>query len=651
MILRGRFKQVIHGRRWQSDVASRLRDIPVERIRNFTIIAHIDHGKSTCAQRLLEHTGTIRFSDGLYMDKLKVEKERGITVKAQTASMIYQCPDDSQHYLLNMVDSPGHNDFSHEVERSLTASDGALLLVDASQGIQAQTLANYNLAKLKFGLDVIPVLNKIDLPHSNVQRVTDELQEILGIEPRDLIQISAKSGHGIQELIKAVVGRVRSPAVSSIGDNSLKMQSLLFDSWHDVYEGPIILVVVQKGEIKRGDTITSYSKLGDAQTSYTVTDCGIMHPERQSIPFLRPGMIGYLVLSNVKSLNDIIIGDTLYQASGTSAPIINVDTKVNLGKSVPKIFASLFPSSVSEFDQLQYALNKLMLTDSSLNGHVSKTKSAMLGLGFRLGFEGLLHMDVVRQRIQDEHGLDVLVCAPSVPYKVVYKTNLSGKKRELAGKTVMVENPVEFPTFNTDIQCFQEPMIESTMIFPDQYVGEVIKLCEERRGTQIDMSYIGNDRLLLKYELPLAEVSESHFFATLKAITSGYASFDYVESQYKESDLVKIEIALNNEVVDAFSAICHRSVAEAKGRRICAKLKEIIPRDLFEVKIQALMNGKSLARETISAYRKDVTAKLYGGDQTRKRKLLDKQKEGKKKMRQIGKVQIPHDAFIKLVSL
>ncbi len=597
----------------------KLDQFPPERIRNFSIIAHIDHGKSTLSDRLLEYTGTVteRMKKDQFMDKLQVERERGITVKAQTASMFYE--HEGNTYLLNLIDTPGHVDFSYEVSRSLYACQGALLLVDAVQGVQAQTMANFYLA-FDQDLAIIPVINKIDLPTADIERVSKELDTLFDFKTEEIIASSAKSGIGIKDILDGIVSRVPAPK----GSNNDPLKALLFDSWFDEYRGVVCLIAVHDGTIKVGDMIT----LAQVGSSYEVLEIGLMYPEPTAMNALYPGQVGYLI-TGMKSVKEARVGDTIY---GTKKPVKPLP---GFKPAKPMVFAGLYPVDSEEFEQFAEAIEKLTLNDASVS--YEKKTSAALGLGFRCGFLGLLHMDVFKQRLEQEYGLSLIPTAPSVLYKVVLKN----------GKEVNVESPSDFPDPGS-IETVLEPMINATIITPTQYLGNMIKLCEEKRGVQKNMSYLNEGRVILKYLLPLNEVA-TDFYDQLKSLSSGYASFDYDEADYAPSDLVKMDILLNGKPVDALSIIVHKDKAYYIGRDLTERLKQAIPRQLYEVIIQAAIGAKIIARERVAPLRKDVTAKCYGGDITRKRKLLEKQKEGKKKMKQVGNVELPQEAFLSIL--
>lgn len=589
-------------------------------IRNFSIIAHIDHGKSTLSDRLLEITGTLSSHTqhaAQFLDRLEVERERGITVKAQTVSMFYNLEDNE--YLLNLIDTPGHVDFSYEVSRSLYACQGAVLLVDAVDGVQAQTMANFYLA-FEQNLPIIPVINKIDLPNAHPEHIAAQLYNLFDFKEDEIIYVSAKSGKGVPELLEAIIKQIPSP--SSTTKQPLK--ALLFDSWFDEYRGVICLVYVQDGFIKKGDTI----KLAQMDKTYEILDLGIMHPNETPQPALYAGQVGYII-TGMKTVRDARVGDTIFHPKEPIKPF------PGFKPAKPMVFAGIYPVENSEFGNLQDAIEKLTLNDASVS--IEKKSSAALGLGFRCGFLGLLHMDVFKERLEQEFGQAVIVTAPSVLYKVKTKN----------GETKLIENPSEFPDPH-HIEEIQEPVMDATIIVPKQYLGGILALCEEKLGKQIDMSYIDEDRVMLKYQLPLNEIA-TDFYDQLKSLSSGYATFDYEGPHYRSADLIKMDILLNGQPIDALSCIIHREKAQRMGRRLVEKLRKVIPRQMYEVAIQAAIGSRIIARESVKAYRKDVIAKLYGGDITRKMKLLEKQKKGKKKMKQIGKVTVPQEAFYTLL--
>lgn len=598
-----------------------LASFPPERIRNFSIIAHIDHGKSTLADRLLEFTGTLSTRSGenkQFLDKLQVEKERGITVKAQTASMLYTYK--GEEYLLNLIDTPGHVDFSYEVSRSLYACQGALLLTDASQGIEAQTMANFYLA-FEQDLTIVPVINKIDLPHANVPKVQKELNTLFDFKEEDCIEASAKSGIGIEEILAAVIEKIPAPTASP----EKPLKALLFDSWYDEYRGVVCLVAIRNGTLKKGDMV----KLYQSDASYEILEIGLMYPEETPTEALYSGQVGYII-TGMKTIKEARVGDTISHKDKVVEPF------PGFKPAKPMVFAGIFPVVSTEFPLLVDAIEKLTLNDASVT--TEKKTSAALGLGFRCGFLGLLHMDVFKQRLEQEHNLDIIVTAPSVMYYIDLKHD---KGR------VSIENPSEFPD-PVFIESILEPMLQATIIVPKTYLGNVLGLCQKKRGVQTNMSYIDEERVMVHYQLPLNEVA-SDFYDELKSLTSGYASFDYEESEYQVSDLVKLDILLNGTPVDALSVIVHRSSSQFIGRALAEKLKKAIPRQLFEVIIQAAIGAKIIARERVAPLRKNVTAKCYGGDISRKRKLLEKQKAGKKRMKQVGNVEVPQEAFLAIL--
>jgi elongation factor 4 len=596
-----------------------LADFTPDRVKNFSIIAHIDHGKSTLSDRLLEYTGTLsdRVKHEQFLDKLQVERERGITVKAQTASMFYSHK--GTMYLLNLIDTPGHVDFNYEVSRSLYACQGALLLVDASQGVEAQTMANFYLA-FDQDLTIIPVMNKIDMAAANPERVAQQIETLFDFKKSEVIAASAKARIGIPEILDAIVTRIPSPQ----GTREKPLKALLFDSWFDDYRGVICLIAVHDGVIRKGDSIT----LAQQNNTYEVLELGLMFPDEQACDALYAGQVGYII-TGMKTVKEARVGDTLYHTKKPVTPF------PGFKPAKPVVFAGIFPVDANDFDQVRDAIEKLTLNDASVS--VEKKSSPALGLGFRCGFLGLLHMDVFRQRLEQEYNLTVIATAPSVLYKVQLKN----------GELLHLENPSDFPDPAKIEQIF-EPIIDATIIVPKEYLGNLMSLCEEKRGIQKDLKFIDEERVILKYKLPLAEVA-TDFYDQLKSVSSGYASFDYEESGYEPSELVKMDILLNGKAVDALSCIVHEEKAYYLGRELASKLKQLIPRQLFEIAIQAAIGSKIIARESISALRKDVTAKCYGGDITRKRKLLEKQKEGKKRMKQVGNVEVPQEAFLAIL--
>ena len=597
-----------------------LKTFTPDRIRNFCVIAHIDHGKSTLSDRLLEITGTLstRHKNEQFLDKLQVEKERGITVKAQSASMIYEYK--GTQYLLNLIDTPGHVDFSYEVSRSLYACQGALLLVDAGQGVQAQTMANFYLA-FDQDLTIVPIINKIDMATADVPRVSRELDTLFDFKASELILASAKSGIGIQEILAAIVERMPQPKA----DLNKPVKALLFDSWFDEYRGVICLIAVHDGIILKGDSVS----LAQAGGTYEVLDIGLMYPEPTPTDALFAGQVGYII-TGMKTVKEARVGDTLYH---TKSPVTAFP---GFKPAKPMVFAGIFPVENSEFEQLRDAIEKLTLNDASVS--IEKKSSPALGLGFRCGFLGLLHMDVFKQRLEQEYDLAVIITAPSVRYELDL-TN---------GEKITIENPSDFPERNY-IETVYEPIIDATIIVPKEYLGNILKLCQEKRGEQKEMKYLDEERLILRYRLPLNEVA-TDFYDQLKSLSSGYASFDYEIAQYAPADLVKMDFLLNGKAVDALSVIIHKENAYEMGRELTTKLRKVIPRQLFEVAIQAALGGTIVARETVSALRKNVIAKCYGGDISRKRKLLEKQKKGKKRMKQVGNVEVPQEAFLTILT-
>jgi GTP-binding protein LepA len=586
-------------------------------IRNFSIIAHIDHGKSTLADRLLGFTGTLsdREAKAQFLDNMELERERGITIKAQTVRLAYKA-DDGITYQLNLIDTPGHVDFSYEVSRSLAACEGALLVVDASQGVEAQTLANVYLA-LENNLEIIPVFNKIDLPGADIDRARHEVEEVVGLDCSEAIPASAKAGIGIKEILEAVVKKVPPPKGSS--DDPLR--ALIFDSWYDAYRGAVIMVRVVEGSMKIGQKIRMMSTKAD----YEITEMGVFAPFPRAIKELNAGEVGFVACS-IKSVHDTKVGDTVTDTRNPAAAPLAGFKEVK-----PMVFSGIFPTETDKYGELRDALDKLLMNDAALS--FEPETSAALGFGFRCGFLGLLHMDVVQERLEREYNLDLITTAPSVVYKVT--TN--------KGEVLWVENPSKLPD-PVYIDTIEEPFFKVGIHTPSAYVGAVIKLCEERRGTQQGIQYASQDRVIVTYELPLGEVLFD-FYDKLKSSTKGYASMDYELIGYRPNPLVKLDMLVNGEPIDALSAIVHREKAQHVGRALASKLREIVPRQQYEVAIQAAIGGKIVARETVKAMRKDVTAKCYGGDISRKRKLLEKQKEGKKRMKNVGSVEIPQEAF------
>ncbi|ERT69699.1 MAG: translation elongation factor 4 [Cetobacterium somerae] len=592
--------------------------------RNFSIIAHIDHGKSTVADRLLQATGTVteREMKEQLLDSMELEREKGITIKAQAVTLKYTAKDGNE-YELNLIDTPGHVDFIYEVSRSLSACEGALLVVDAAQGVEAQTLANVYLA-LENNLEIVPVINKIDLPAADVDKVKNEIEDIIGLPADNAVLVSAKAGIGIEELLEAIVERVPAPTF----DEEAPLRAMIFDSLFDDYRGVITYVKVLDGSIKKGDKI----KIWSTGKEFDVLECGIFAPTKKEQPELSSGSVGYII-TGIKTIQDTQVGDTITHAKRPCAEPLE-----GFRAAQSMVFAGLYPISTDDYEDLREALEKLQLNDASLT-FIPETSLA-LGFGFRCGFLGLLHMEIIVERLRREYDIDLISTSPSVEYRIT----LEGKE------TYVIDNPCDFPEGGRAKFCVEEPYIKGSILTPKDYVGNVMELCQEKRGTYIDMKYIDDNRTMVIYELPLAEIVID-FYDKLKSRTKGYASFEYEMIGYKESTLVKVDILVSGNVVDAFSFIAHTDHAASRGRAICEKLKEIIPRQQFEVPIQAALGAKIIARETIKAYRKNVLAKCYGGDISRKKKLLEKQKEGKKRMKQIGNVEIPQEAFVSVLKL
>ena len=598
--------------------------IPREQIRNFSIIAHIDHGKSTLADRILEQTQSVSLRDmsDQLLDNMDLERERGITIKAHAVTLVYHA-DDGEDYIFNLIDTPGHVDFNYEVSRSLAACEGAILVVDASQGIEAQTLANTYLA-VDAGLEIVPVINKIDLPSADPDRVRQEIEDVIGIEAESAPAISAKMGTNIKAVMEEIVHKIPSPE----GDETAPLQALIFDSYYDAYKGVIIYVRVKEGTLHPGDNI----KLMATGSEYNVVECGFLRATSlEPASELSAGEVGYIAAS-IKTVSDARVGDTVTLAARPAPEPLPGYRAVN-----PMVFCGIYPADGAHYTDLRDALEKLQLNDASLT--FEPETSVALGFGFRCGFLGLLHMEIIQERLEREYNLDLVTTAPSVIYKIT-KTD---------GSVVMIDNPTNYPDPSVIAQA-EEPITNAHIYAPSEYVGNIMELCQERRGVFKDMHYIEETRVDIHYELPLNEIIYD-FFDALKSRTRGYASFDYELMGYQKSDLVKLDIMLNGEVVDALSFIIHAEKAYPRARKMAEKLKEKIPRQLFEVPIQACIGGKIIARETVKALRKDVLAKCYGGDITRKKKLLEKQKEGKKKMRQLGTVQVPSEAFTAVLKL
>ena len=598
--------------------------IDQNKIRNFCIIAHIDHGKSTLADRIIQMTGTLtdREMQEQVLDNMDLERERGITIKSQAVRIVYKA-DDGEEYIFNLIDTPGHVDFNYEVSRSLAACEGAILVVDAAQGIEAQTLANVYLA-IDHDLEVMPVINKIDLPSARPDWVADEIEDVIGIEAHDAPRISAKTGLNVEDVLEAIVHKVPAP----VGDPEAPLQALIFDSLYDSYRGVIVFCRVKEGTVKKGTPIQMMA----TGASYDVVEVGYFGAG-QFIPCdeLRAGMVGYITAS-IKNVKDTRVGDTVTDADNPCAEALPGYKKVN-----PMVYCGLYPADGAKYGDLRDALEKLQLNDASL--YYEPETSVALGFGFRCGFLGLLHLEIIQERLEREYNLDLVTTAPSVIYKV-YKTN---------GEIIELTNPTNLPD-PSEIEYMEEPMVKAEIMVTTEFIGAIMDLCQERRGQYEGMEYMEETRALLKYRLPLNEIIYD-FFDALKSRSRGYASLDYELDGYERSELVKLDILVNREEVDALSFIVHSASAYEKGRRMCEKLKEEIPRHLFEIPIQAAIGGKIIARETVKAVRKDVLAKCYGGDISRKRKLLEKQKEGKKRMRQIGNVEIPQKAFMSVLKL
>ena len=595
--------------------------ISKENIRNFCIVAHIDHGKSTLADRLMEKTGQVseRDMEEQLLDSMDLEKERGITIKLTPVRMFYTAKN-GKEYIFNLIDTPGHVDFTYEVSRSLKACEGAILIVDATQGVQAQTLANAYLA-IDNDLEIMPVINKVDLASANPDEAARELEEILGVEAGDAPRISAKNGTNIEEVLEQVIEKIPAPK----GDENGPLKALIFDSYYDNFKGVICFVRIMDGTVKVGTKIKTF--MSDKQ--FDVTEVGIFSPKMQVKDSLSAGEVGYIAAS-IKSIEDTAVGDTITDVNNPAKEPLD-----GYKKALPMVFSGVFPLDGSKYNDLKDALLKLKLNDAALS--IEPDNSAALGFGFRCGFLGLLHMDVIQARLEREFDLEIITTAPSVSYKV-YKTD---------GTQMIVENPTHLPPV-TEIDYMEEPIINASIFTPPDYVGPIMELCQYKRGVYKDMVYLDKTRVELKYVLPLNEIIYD-FFDSLKSRTRGYASFDYEISGYQKSDLVKLDMMLNGDICDALSIIVHKDKAYERGRQIAEKLKEAIPRQMFEIPIQAAIGGKIIARETVKAFRKDVLAKCYGGDVTRKKKLLEKQKEGKKKMRSIGTVEIPSEAFISIL--
>ena len=593
------------------------------KIRNFSIVAHIDHGKSTLADRLLEITGTLtkREMEEQVLDNMEIERERGITIKSQAARLVYR-REDGEEYILNLIDTPGHVDFTYEVSRSLAACEGALLVVDATQGIEAQTLANCYLA-LDNDLEIAPIINKIDLPSARPDEVKEEIEDVIGIEAEDAPMISAKTGLNVEDVLETIIEKIPAPN----GDEEAPLKALIFDSYYDSYKGVVCYVRILDGKVKAGTKI----KLMNTNKVYDVVEVGVFTPKLFSTAELMAGDVGYITAS-IKNVADARVGDTITESERPTEHALP-----GYKKAVPMVYSGIYPVDGAKYDELREALEKLQINDAALD--FEPETSIALGFGFRCGFLGLLHMEIIQERIEREFNLDIITTAPSVIYKVT-KTN---------GETIDLTNPTNLPE-PTEIDSMEEPIVKASVIAPTEYVGAIMDLCQERRGVYIDMQYLEETRVCINYDIPLNEIVYD-FFDTLKSRTRGYASFDYEFKGYTKTELVKLDILLNGDVVDALSMIVPKERAYHKGRGIAEKLKEIIPRQMFEVPIQAAVGSKVIARETVKAMRKDVLAKCYGGDISRKKKLLEKQKEGKKRMRQIGSVEVPQKAFMSVLKL
>ena len=593
------------------------------KIRNFSIVAHIDHGKSTLADRLLEITGTLtkREMEEQVLDNMEIERERGITIKSQAARLVYR-REDGEEYILNLIDTPGHVDFTYEVSRSLAACEGALLVVDATQGIEAQTLANCYLA-LDNDLEIAPIINKIDLPSARPDEVKEEIEDVIGIEAEDAPMISAKTGLNVEDVLETIIEKIPAPN----GDEEAPLKALIFDSYYDSYKGVVCYVRILDGKVKAGTKI----KLMNTNKVYDVVEVGVFTPKLFSTAELMAGDVGYITAS-IKNVADARVGDTITESERPTEHALP-----GYKKAVPMVYSGIYPVDGAKYDELREALEKLQINDAALD--FEPETSIALGFGFRCGFLGLLHMEIIQERIEREFNLDIITTAPSVIYKVT----------KINGETIDLTNPTNLPE-PTEIDSMEEPIVKASVIAPTEYVGAIMDLCQERRGVYIDMQYLEETRVCINYDIPLNEIVYD-FFDTLKSRTRGYASFDYEFKGYTKTELVKLDILLNGDVVDALSMIVPKERAYHKGRGIAEKLKEIIPRQMFEVPIQAAVGSKVIARETVKAMRKDVLAKCYGGDISRKKKLLEKQKEGKKRMRQVGSVEVPQEAFMAVLKV
>jgi len=603
--------------------------VEISHIRNFSIVAHIDHGKSTLADRLIQMTGglTEREMKEQILDSMDIERERGITIKAQTVRLLYKAKD-GETYTLNLIDTPGHVDFAYEVNRSLAACEGSLLVVDASQGVEAQTLANVYQA-IENDHEIVPVLNKVDLPAAEPERIQQQIEDVIGLDASDAVMISAKTGLGVDDVLEAIVTRLPPPK----GNPDATLKAMLVDSWYDAYLGVVVLVRIIDGKLKKGQKV----RMMGTGATYDVDRVGVITPKLATLEELGPGEIGFMTAS-IKEVADTRVGDTITDEKKPTETMLE-----GFKPAQPVVFCGLFPIDAADFEDLRAAMGKLRLNDASFSFEMES--SAALGFGFRCGFLGLLHLEIIQERLEREFNLDLIATAPSVVYEIQLR---QGANDEGEPEVEELHNPADMPDV-MKIEEIREPWITATILTPDEYLGAILKLCQERRGVQKELSYVGA-RAMLVYQLPLNEVVFD-FYDRLKSISKGYASFDYQITGYEAGDLVKMQILVNSEPVDALSILVHRSQAERRGRAMCEKLKDLIPQHMFVIPIQAAIGGKIIARETIRALRKDVTAKCYGGDVTRKRKLLEKQKAGKKKMRQFGKVDIPQEAFIKALKM
>ena len=595
----------------------------INRIRNFSIIAHIDHGKSTLSDRLLEYTGAITKRERVdqFLDKMELERERGITIKAQSARLMYKA-DDGHEYLLNLIDTPGHVDFSYEVSRSLSACEGALLIVDASQGVEAQTLAHLYTA-LDVGLDIVPVLNKIDLPQADPERVCSEIEDSLGLDATEALLVSAKQGLGIKEVLEAIIARIRPPE----GDPDGPLKALVYDCWYDMYQGVVVLVRVMDGAVRKGMKIRFMAN----GKEFDVDSVGVFAPQAMEVDELTVGTVG-VVVAGVKEVKDTNVGDTMTEALRPAAEPLS-----GYKEAKSMVFSGLYPIDSKQYEDLKEAVIKLRLNDASFS--FTPETSLALGFGFRCGFLGLFHMEIIQERLEREYGLELITTAPTVSYKV----------RKTDGEVIYVKNPSELPS-TQNIESVEEPYIAASIHLPAEFLGPVLKLCESKRGIQKDIKYLSTQRVLVEYELPLNEVVMD-FYDRLKTLSKGYASMDYEYHDFRVTDLVKLDVLINGEVVDALSLIVPKERAYLRGRDLVEKMKELIPRQMFEVVIQASIGTRVIARESVKALRKNVTAKCYGGDITRKRKLIEKQKEGKKRMKQVGRVELPQEAFLAVLKV